>query len=636
MSITPSPEQHRIVRSESKRILVEANAGAAKTTTAAMRIEALIASGMDPSKIVALAFSEPGVRAYKAAFARLGMPQEVTSRLLIGTVDAFCSARLKKLDNAGVKVFTQAREVKPYVLDAIGSARTASNDTHPGEFWIEGRGTLSVEFLLDAFSVLKGTLGVQRYGEHFRCTPSAAADMGCNYTALAVFMAYEKARCGYDPQDGWMTQFRYIGDPTYDMALQLLSDDPPWSGENHPLALNLQAIVLDEMHDCGWAIFTVLRHLLERNPQAAFMGVGDRDQVIHGKHGADAYFMGPDLDREMGPVHRYPLTVTHRFGDAVAQPMASFSDKKYQTTNATQTLVSLLPASDAQDNAGLISKLISRYEVDAPLGAGDVAVLLRHPGNSVGIEHSLILNAIPYQTVGFQTFLQRPEIAFVRMLLSIALDHETYFMPESLLQAKRAVWQFIGANLPPPSTLEETETVIESASESNFKRFIFPKLLQEADKDVAASIVAALEIAETNDPLKVREFIQALRFTRLAQMVFVSQSDIEEAAYSMESLVDVAKHYASMDAMLGALNIIDQNQRKSQGKRHPVTLSTIEDAKGLEFRIVFIPDCNAPTFDGTSWDERNLFYVASTRVREHLMISYKKGQESSYLKHFLR
>ncbi|MDO9203477.1 MAG: 3'-5' exonuclease, partial [Hydrogenophaga sp.] len=260
----------------------------------------------------------------------------------------------------------------------------------------------------------------------------------------------------------------------------------------------------------------------------------------------------------------------------------------------------------------------------------------RHPGNSVGIEHSLILNAIPYQTVGFRTFLQRPEIAFVRMLLSIALDHETYFMPESLLQAKRAVWQFIGANLPPPSTLEETETVIESASESNFKRFIFPKLLQEADKDVAASIVAALEIAETNDPLKVREFIQALRFTRLAQMVFVSQSDIEEAAYSMESLVDVAKHYASMDAMLGALNIIDQNQRKSQGKRHPVTQSTIEDAKGLEFRIVFIPDCNAPTFDGTSWDERNLFYVASTRVREHLMISYKKGQESSYLKHFLR
>lgn len=636
MPITPSPEQRRIVQSESPLILVEANAGAAKTTTAAMRIGALIASGLDPSKIVALAFSEPGVRAYKEAFTRLEMPQEITSKIRIGTVDAFCSARLKKLDNANVKIFTQAREVKPYVVEAIGSARMASNDTHPGEFWIEGRGTLSVEFLLDEFSVLKGTLGVQRYGEHFRCTPSAAAELGCNYTALAVFMTYEKARRGYDPKDGSMTQFRYIGDPTYDMALQLLSDDPPWSWENHPLELNLQAVVLDEMHDCGWAIFTVLRHLLERNPQATFMGVGDRDQVIHGKHGADAYFMGPDLDREMGPVHRHPLTVTHRFGDSVAQPLALFSSKKYQTTNATKTMVSLLRASDAQDNAGLISKLISRYEEDAPIGAGDFAVLLRHPGSSVGIEHSLILNSVPYQTVGFQMFLQRPEIAFVRMLLSIALDHATYFMPDSLLQAKRAVWQFIGANLPSPSTLEETETVIESASESNFKQFIFPKLLQEADQEVTASIVDSMEIAETNDPLKVGAFIKALRFTRLARTVFVSKCDIEEAAYSIESLVDVAKHYESIDAMLSALNIIDRNQRKSAGKRHPLTLSTIEDAKGLEYRIVFIPDCNAQTFDGTSQDERNQFYVASTRVREHLMISYKMGQESSYLKPFFR
>ena len=84
------------------------------------------------------------------------------------------------------------------------------------------------------------------------------------------------------------------------------------------------------------------------------------------------------------------------------------------------------------------------------------------------------------------------------MLLSIALDHETYFMPESLLQAKRAVWQFIGAHLPPPSTLVETEAVIESASESNFKQFIFPKLLQEADKGVAAISVETLYEAKAH------------------------------------------------------------------------------------------------------------------------------------------
>ena len=635
MPITPSLEQRRIVQSESARILVEANAGAAKTTTSAMRIRALVERGLDPSRILALAFSEAGVRAYTEAFRRVGVPHDITSKLRIGTVDGICSALLKRLDNASVRAFTQPREVKPFVLEAIRNARDTSIERHPGEFSIQGSGALSVEFLLDEFSILKGTLGVQLYGEHFSCTPSVAAEMGCDFTTLAVFLAYEKARRGHDPQEGLLTRFRYIGDPTYDMALHLLSEDPPWPWENHPLDLNLQAVVLDEMHDCGWAIFTVLRQLLERNPQAAFMGVGDRDQVIHGKHGADAYFMGPDLDREIGPVDRFPLTMTHRFGDSLAQPLASFSRKAYQSTNATKTLVSLRPAADSKDNVGLITELMARYKGETSAGASDFAVLLRHPGASVGIEHGLILSATSYQTVGFKTFLHRPEIAFVRILLSIALDHETYFMPESLLEAKRALWQFLGANLPPPSTLEETRKVIESADESNFKRFIFPALMRETDQQMAAPILAAMEIAETNDPKKIDEFIKTLRFATMAQAVFVSQHEVEEAMYSLVSLAEVAKLYPSMDAMLSALNDIDRNQRKSAGKPHALTLSTIEDAKGLEFRCVVIPECNAQSFDGPHQDERNLFYVASTRARDHLLMTYKTGQESSYLKHFM-
>lgn len=634
MALIPSPEQRAIIQSESPRILIEANAGAAKTTTAAMWIDRLVTDGFDPAKMVCLAFSEAGAKAYREAFLRLGLPQGITAKLPVGTVDAFCNARLKKLDAASVKAFTQDREVKPYVLDAIARARTASDELWPGEFSIQGNGTLSVEFLLEAFAVLKGSLGMQRYGEHFQCTPAVAADLGCDYTALAVFMAYEKARNGYDPMNGPLTEFRYTGDPTYDMARQLLSDDPPWPWDNHPLALNLQAIVLDEMHDTGWAIFTVLRHLLERNPQALFMGVGDRDQVIHGKHGADAYFMGPDLDREIGPVDRYPLTKTYRFDDSVAQPLASFARKKYQSANTNKTLVSLAPAADGQDNAGLIRQLIGRHGAGSAGGPADFAVLLRHPGRSVGMEHSLLLSSTPYQTVGFQPFLQRPEIAFVRMLLSIALDHETYFMAESLLQAKRAVWQFVGAHLPAPSKLEETEKVIESASEVNFKRFVFPSLLQEADKETAAGVIAAMGIAESNRPSELQAFLAALRFSHLAQTVFVSKADVEEAMYSLESLTEVAKHYASLDEMLSALNAIDMSQRQTAAKRHAVTLSTIEDAKGLEYRCVFIPDCNANTFDGPSQDERNLFYVASTRACEHLMISYATGRASSYLKHF--
>lgn len=153
------------------------------------------------------------------------------------------------------------QEVKSFVLEAIRAAREASEQKFSGEFSIQGTGVLAVESLLEEFSFLKGTLGIQHYGEHFHLDPGTAADLGCDYTTLAVFLQYERTRNNFVPPDDWGTKFRYVGDATYDMARHLLSEDPPWDWQSHPLGLGLEGVVLDEMHDCGWAMFTVIRHL---------------------------------------------------------------------------------------------------------------------------------------------------------------------------------------------------------------------------------------------------------------------------------------------------------------------------------------------------------------------------------------
>lgn len=89
MLIVPTEEQRRIIESESQRILVEANAGAAKTTTAAMRIWEMVNRGMDPSRICAFAFSEPGAKAYTNAFRRIGMPGAMASKVRVRTIMHF-------------------------------------------------------------------------------------------------------------------------------------------------------------------------------------------------------------------------------------------------------------------------------------------------------------------------------------------------------------------------------------------------------------------------------------------------------------------------------------------------------------------------------------------------------------------
>ena len=71
--IVPTAEQIAICQSTHPRLLVEDNAGTAKTTTAALKIAHLVAHGVNPSRVVALSFSRPGVQAFHDAFRRIGM-----------------------------------------------------------------------------------------------------------------------------------------------------------------------------------------------------------------------------------------------------------------------------------------------------------------------------------------------------------------------------------------------------------------------------------------------------------------------------------------------------------------------------------------------------------------------------------
>lgn len=635
MLLIPSKEQINIINAMAPRILIEANAGSAKTTTAAMRIQKLVDCGVDPSKIVALAYSAPGVKAYAEAFRRIGMPASISSRVRIGTVDEFCTVRLKRVETGdSVKFYERAIQVQPHVLRAILRARDASKEKFSSDFSIQGTGSLSIEYLLEEFAVLKGTLAVPRYGEEFRCTPEVAAELSTDYTPLAVLIQYERDRTDYANPEGEQVKFRYPGDATYDMARWLLSENPPWSWDKHPLDLGIEAVVLDEMHDCGWAIFTVIRALMKLNPEATFLGVGDKDQVIHAKNGADSYFMGPNLSRELGEITSFPLTVTRRFGKYIARPLGAFANKEYNfdpeiTSDAIQHL-----AEGPKANADLIVQLIQQHNVDSNSIGDDFAVLLRHPGMSVGIEHELLLKGMTYQTVGFRPFLQRPEITFVRMLLAIAVDHQSKFIPPALLEAKQTVWEFMSSNLPVLDALEATDRAIKSATEENFRQYVFPALLGEAEQEVQDSIHAAMEIAASNDPLKIKDIIEVLDFNRFGQKIYVSEADFEEVRYALDALGKVANEYTSIDTFLGAMNAFDHTLRKPSAAHRQIRLSTIEDAKGLEFRIVFIPDCNKKSFDSGTQDERNLFYVAASRAKEALVIGHAKDAGSSYLKYF--
>jgi len=98
--IEPTAEQRAIQLERRKHVIVEANAGAAKTTTLALRMAQALARGAQPEHLLALTYTEAAVLALRQALARLGVAAAVRQRLKLQTFDAFCTARWLAIEGA--------------------------------------------------------------------------------------------------------------------------------------------------------------------------------------------------------------------------------------------------------------------------------------------------------------------------------------------------------------------------------------------------------------------------------------------------------------------------------------------------------------------------------------------------------
>ena len=637
--IVPTPEQIAICQSTHPRLLVEANAGTAKTTTAALKIAHLVAHGVNPSRIVALSFSRPGVQAFHDAFRRIGMDADVAATVRVGTVEDFCAARLFRLENLKVPRPVRPEDVRPHVLQAVAEARAWADDRYPGAFALEGSGRFAVEGLLKQFARIKGALAISRAGEYFNYSPASVieAELEHDFTTLAIFRAYERLRCQFVDGEGEHVRFRYAGDATYDLAQLLGADDPPFTQATHPLRLGLQAVVLDEMHDTHWAMFTVIKGLLERNEGCTFLGVGDRDQVIHAQEGADAFFMNEGFDLYIGTPQRLRLTEAFRFGEAIARPLSGHARKAYPASARLQSVVEVRRIDTAVDLLALLHEaLASRRGLSPSSPASQLAVLLRHPNAAVDLEYGLLERNLAYETRGFTTFLARPEVLLVRMLLAAAVSQPRQFMAPVLLDAKLATWEFIGGALPHQAEQgESTEKIVTGSSQANFFSFILPALLQHTENaDARERVLQAMALASSDAIAVLPAALAALDIRTMARRVFVKQDAIDATQASLDGLLRAAQGYGSITAFLDRLLHHDYSRLAKKTADQRITLSAIEDAKGLEFDHVVLPEVNQGAFDGTAGDDRNLFYVAASRARNVLTLTHRSGQASSYLRHF--
>lgn len=642
--IRPTGEQLDIQLAPEPLIIVEANAGAAKTTTLALRIGQALERGAPAGAILALTYSKSACSALDNAMRRIGIPAPARAKVRVMTFEELSAAALRKIEGGAVPLYETAEVLKPFVMTAIRRTLDNPDERYPDELVIPGSGDSVIEHFLEEFLYLKGTMLLFREAAERSLTPALAEEIGYDYALLKVFRSFEWERRGGHPD---RPRFRSEGDATYDLARMLANDDFDSHDPGHPLAMAARVVLVDEMHDMNRSMFTVLHHLLLAQRRYAFVGVGDRDQVIHARAGADRRFMVETFGQEIGPPRSLKLTASYRFGPTLAKAAGLLAVKRYASQSERKTQVVVRKAANDLESARAIAEsALSRDALEVRMPMSEFAVLIRHPHQSVAIENALLTHDVPYLTTGFESYLLRPEVLLIRALLACAYDDFSAIEEmDTRMRALRAMLLFSGGRIDIGDKTRDWSSVEEqlvlerdacAAIAENprlLNVFLENQVQRTGDPECVKRILAGIKAAQDHqEGDALARMVEALEPQVLASKVMVQARLVREVEGNLAALLASAGAYAAPHDYFTALNQLELRQ-KTLRTRECVVLSSIEAAKGLEFEHVLIPNMNAREFAvaGDSGDERNLFYVAITRAKSKLSLFCDPVRASRYL-----
>lgn len=648
--ITPTPEQLAIQLGKYRRCIVSAHAGTAKTTSLALRIGQALermrvrpATGNTPTGILALTYTAPGVIAMKKKLEEVGLNAESRSRITVLSFEEFSRRELQKFEESKVQYHKTLNPIRPSLESALRCVLENPDEPHrenlpPCLF------DLSVmEGLLIDFQRLKGSLFFEQEN-HPTLSPAYADSVGEDYATLKILRAYEhlRRRQGLDEE---AAAFRFEGDATYDLAMRLLTHESIAT----PLRADLCLLVVDEMHDMNRAMFTLLKGLIQANPRAAFLGVGDPDQVLHNVAGAHAEFMGETFEREIGPFAKLQLTGSLRAGRALTQAAGAMARKdSFESLRNFNSSLIIWPCEDNRQELDFISNAIqTRAGLGSKSTLSQIAIVLRHTSQSVPLEARFLSRGISYETQGFESFLFRPEILFMRGWLAYAQGGMDSMEPSTRRRVLQACLILTKAHVEAEGITDanhsqrEVSTLDSIANDAGLSlTFLQNQVLRNADPSIRRRIEAALKCLPPDATHQhMKAFLQRLEPENIFHQTMVLGVDIEQALANTQSFLDPRGFMASFDSILAfvrGVNELDLIRNQIQGRRdsRAVQILTIEAAKGLEFEHVIIPGVNRQHYSPSTHENvdcANLLYVGMTRAKNQLSILFDPEQPSAYL-----
>jgi DNA helicase-2/ATP-dependent DNA helicase PcrA len=436
-----------------------------------------------------------------------------------------------------------------------------------------------------------------------------------------------------------------------------------------------RVIMVDEYQDSNIAQFELLKELC--GPQTYVCVVGDDDQSIYRFRGAEVRnilefpdrFPGTDIVRlERNYRSTAPIL-------AVASSVVDYNRGRLGKTlrsergNGKIPTLAFLPDQDGE--VSFCAELIEKSLKSGKAAYSDWAVLYRINAQSLGFETELLRRRIPYRVVGSLKFYEREEVKDALALLSFLVN------PRDEVNFRRVVNK--PARGAGPATVDRVveEASLGSPSDGDLAaaaRRVMPLLSAKARSGLASFLAAITSGAsallpdgasppedpgasppEDTGPVKKRASKRVSSHNReglssgeglsVCIVRLVEEAGIAEYHLShdeiagnqrianLQELANAASLYpATREGLLEFLEHIEldrsmENVGEDGGSDNVVTLITLHNTKGLEFRRVIMTGIEQGVFprDGKEDDdleeERRLFYVGVTRAMDELYLT---------------
>jgi len=575
-------------------LLILAGAGSGKTKTITTRLAYLISLGIDPASILTLTFTNKAAtemrnRAYD-------LIEEVTYPPLLCTFHKFgllfLKFHIKELGRKNNFVIIDTDDKKK-ILKTIDKETTTS-------------------ILASEISKFKNSM----------MSPAEVK-------ATSQDKLYAKIAKVYETYEEYLEKNNLVDfDDLLLLTYKILDENPSIAQKTSD---RYKYVMVDEYQDTNELQYQILRKLCVNHNNICV--VGDDDQSIYGWRGATIKNI-LNFSENFEDATVIKLEDNYRSTQEILQKANALIEhnrdrlgKKLRSVRGAGESIKIYESNDENDETRKIADDVRKL-LDSGIDAGEIAILYRVNALSRALEEGFNKARINYKLVGGIKFYERTEIKdLIAYLRVITNKNDNFSLKRIINKPKRGIG---------PTTVDKLELAALENKKSMFS------LLEESSNDELASLVGKKNARTLKVFMASIGDLQEILVT--ARMRFIDLFDETfDFRESYEKLVDGADRVSNVDEFYGYLRdfflqnldsgledfLNDISLKSDQDAINDETISmmSIHASKGLEYKYVFVIGLEEGFFpivgEGSDLEEeRRLGYVAFTRAKDRLTLSY--------------